>query len=159
MSRSRLLTAVLPAIAVVSTLGLAPKLSSGSPWLSSRDAARQAREVFDGVFQGSHNDLQLGPFELAYRVHRARMGSAEVFAVGLESVRRTDGGAVDGNDWALNFSLARAPEENGSRYRGNLTFDVGTERHVDVSLDSSRAVDVEEYQRVCSPDAGPPRTC
>lgn len=156
MSRSRWLSVLLSVVAGLGTIGWVPRLSSTRS--ASGEAAQKARQVFDGVFEGIHRDIQLGPFELAYRVHRAKMGRAELFDLGVERVHRTDAGEVAGNDWALSFSVARAPRDDGSRYLGNVTLDVGTERHLDLSLDSSGAAP-RSGPVPCLPDAGPARTC
>jgi hypothetical protein len=148
---------LLSVLAVAVTVGLAPRISAAMP--SSQDAAQKARAVFNGVFQGTHSDLQLGPFELAYRVHHVQMGSAELFDLGVERVHRTDGGAVAGNDWALSVSVARGPDDDGSRYLGSVTLDVGAQRRLDLSVDSAGGAAPEEGQPLCAPDAGPARTC
>lgn len=157
MSRSRWLSVVLSIVAVAVTVGFTPRISTALP--SSRDAAQKARAAFDGVFQGTHADFQLGPFELAYRVHHVRMGSAELLDLGVERVHRTDAGAVAGNDWAFSVSVARGPSDDGSRYLGNVTLDVGAQRHLDLSVDSSGGAAPGEGQPLCAPDAGPARTC
>jgi hypothetical protein len=155
MARTRLLLAVTAVFAL--GVGLVPRLSSPLAE-SSHAAVREVREAFDGVLHGTHSNLQLGPFELAYRLHRVQMGSAEVLDIGLERVRRDDAGTFTGNDWALSVSVAKAPADQGPRYLGNLSLQVGSRHPLDVWLDSAREPGLDAVAP-CEADAGVVRAC
>jgi hypothetical protein len=155
MARTRLLFAVTAVFAL--GVGLVPRLSSPLAE-SSHAAVREVSEAFDGVLHGTHSNLQLGPFELAYRLHRVQMGSAEVLDMGLEQIRRDDAGTFTGNDWAVSVSVAKAPADQGPRYLGNLSLQVGNRHPVDVWVDSARQPGLEAAG-MCAADAGIARAC